>query len=225
MRLSIENVRFSYPENDFGLQIKSLEVDAGSSLALVGPSGCGKTTFLNLVSGLVTPQKGAITVGKDNLSTMSDRKRRAFRSEKTGYVFQDFGLVDYLTAQENILYPYLATGKARPDDPAKKAALLAAKLGIEHTLNKKPANLSQGEKQRVAVCRAMITNPALLLADEPTGNLDPANKTAIIEQLFHQSKNTGATLIVVTHDVELTKRFDQVVDFSQFRWSEKGEAA
>lgn len=216
MRIKFSNMRFGYPAGDFGLQVPDLMIEAGQSLALVGPSGCGKTTFLNLLSGLELPQRGEIFAGDLSLGKLSDGQRRAYRANMTGYVFQDFGLVDYLSAWENIIYPFLITGRARPADLEARAAALSESFGISHALAMKPARISQGEKQRVAICRAMLTQPRLILADEPTGNLDPDSKAMILDQLFAQASDTGATLVVVTHDIGLTGRFNRVLDIAQF---------
>ncbi|WP_425046017.1 ABC transporter ATP-binding protein [Primorskyibacter sp. S87] len=216
MKIEISNLSFDYPTGEFGIQIPELQIESGQSLALVGPSGCGKTTFLNLLSALITPQSGGIRVGELALKGLGDRERRAYRAGQTGYVFQDFGLVDYLTARENILYTYLVTDRPVPVDLDNRIQNLAESFGIDHILHKKPARISQGEKQRVAICRAILPRPQLILADEPTGNLDPENKAAILEHLFAQASETGATLVVVTHDIALSGRFDKVVDFAQY---------
>jgi ABC-type lipoprotein export system ATPase subunit len=216
VKIQISDMRFEYPKGGFSIHVPHLEIGSGQSLALVGPSGCGKTTFLNLLSALVSPQCGAIRVGDLSLATLGDSQRRAYRSRRTGYVFQDFGLIDYLDARENILYPFLVTDRDKPADLNQRLQSLAERFGIGHILSNKPAKISQGEKQRVAICRAMLTRPQIILADEPTGNLDPDNKAAILDHLFAQAGETGATLVVVTHDTGLTGRFDKVLDFSQF---------
>lgn len=216
MKIDIHNLRFGYPTGDFNIHIPELHLVSGQSTALVGPSGCGKTTFLNLISSLVKPQEGLILADDLSLGDLNDRQKRKFRAVQTGYVFQDFALIDYLTAYENILYPYLITRRTQPDDMNGRIEGLAESFGISHVLDKKPAQISQGEKQRVAISRAMLTRPPLILADEPMGNLDPDNKIAILDHLLAQTVETGATLVVVTHDTGLAARFDRVLDFTHF---------
>lgn len=217
MKVSVSDLQFEYPDRRFSIHIPNLEVASGQSLAVIGPSGCGKTTFLNLLSALVTPQMGSIQIGDLELTSLTETKKRAFRSECTGYIFQDFGLIDYLTARDNILYTYLATGRVLPDYMDQELRVLANSFGITNVLNKKSAQISQGEKQRVAICRAMLAQPKIVYADEPTGNLDPENKAIVMDGLFNMAVEKGATLIVVTHDVDMVERFDQTLDFSQFR--------
>lgn len=216
MKVRVSGVKFRYPGSDFSIAVPELEVGSGESLALVGPSGCGKTTFLNLLSGLLLPQAGEIEMGNRRLADLPDRERRRFRATQTGYVFQDFGLLDYLTALENILFPVRAAGLGRPEDLRPRARDLAGRMGIGHVLGRKPVQLSQGERQRTAICRAMLMQPPVMLADEPTGNLDPASKQTAMDLLFEQAGSNGATLIAVTHDPALARRFDRTVDFSTF---------
>lgn len=216
MTIEITNLEFKYPSGDFALSVPDFQIPSGQSLALVGPSGCGKTTFLNLLSALLTPHRGDIVVNQQSLVALTDTDKRTYRAQQTGYVFQDFGLVEYLSAKENLLYPYLITSQRRPNDLSLRIDELTNGFGIAHVLHKKPAQISQGEKQRVAICRAILTKPKIILADEPTGNLDPDNKGVILDHLFGQVDETGATLIVVTHDTGLADRFDRVLDFAQF---------
>ena len=132
-----------------------------------------------------------------------------------GFVFQDFALLDYLTARGNILYPYRIGAGLRLDRAARaRAEALAGACGIAGLLDRRPGRLSQGERQRVALCRALVTEPGVVLADEPTGNLDPANKALILDLLFERTRAAGASLLAVTHDHELLSRFDRVVDLA-----------
>jgi ABC-type lipoprotein export system ATPase subunit len=134
-----------------------------------------------------------------------------------GFVFQDFELLDYLNVLDNILHPYRITGALKLDKSVKKrAVLLAEEMGIGDKLKRKANDLSQGEKQRAAICRALLPQPELILADEATGNLDPDNKNRIMDLLFRSIEDHGATLLAVTHDHELLKRFDRVIDFKDF---------
>ncbi|ROU03702.1 ABC transporter ATP-binding protein [Histidinibacterium lentulum] len=214
--LSIDALRFSYPE--FRLEVPSLSVEEGERAAIVGPSGSGKTTLLNLVAGLFLPEAGRIRIGETEISSLSDRARRTFRARRIGFVFQTFALLDYLTARENILYPFRVGSGLSLDQAARdRAQALADRCGIGGKLDRRPGALSQGEQQRVAICRALVTRPGLILADEATGNLDPATKTLILDLLFDRAAEEGATVLAVTHDHDLLARFDRVIDFAQFR--------
>jgi putative ABC transport system ATP-binding protein len=187
-------------------------------MAVIGPSGSGKTTLLNLIAGIIVPSNGAIRVGDVKVDALSDAGRRDFRISSIGFVFQDFELLDYLTVFDNIIHPYRITSALSLDASVKKRATgLAEDMGIGDKLRRMPNDLSQGEKQRAAICRALLTRPQVILADEATGNLDPDNKTLILDLLFRAVEEHEATLLAVTHDHELLKRFDRVVDFKDFR--------
>ena len=157
-------------------------------------------------------------VAETDLGGLTDGQRRAFRARRVGFVFQSFALLDYLTARENILYPYRIVRSLRLDTDARQRAVrLAEACGIGGKLDRHPGALSQGEQQRVAICRALVTCPSLILADEATGNLDPETKTVILDLLFERAAEAGATLLAVTHDHELLARFDRVIDFADLR--------
>lgn len=216
--ISISSLRFSYPGTDFQLTIPDFAVAAGERLAVIGPSGSGKTTLLNLIAGILTPQRGAVSVGDVAVSTLSDDQRRDFRITTIGFVFQDFELIEYLNVLDNILHPYRITGALKLDAKVRqRAASLAESMGIGDKLKRFANDLSHGEKQRVAICRALLPSPELILADEATGNLDPENKNHILDLLFQSVREHAATLLAVTHDHELLPRFDRVVDFQSFR--------
>ncbi len=216
--IAVSDLGFTYPGGAFHLTIPALQVAQGERLAIVGPSGTGKTTLLNLLSGIVEVESGVVDIAGSRVDRMSATERRAFRIRQIGFVFQNFELVEYLTVRDNILYPYRLSDVLRLDREVRsRAEALAGAVGLADKLGRYPQALSQGEKQRVAICRALITQPRLLLADEATGNLDPANKGAILDLLFAQAKAHDATLIAVTHDHELLPRFDRVVDFLDFR--------
>lgn len=219
----IENLEFAYPGRGFRLRIPAFRLAAGEKVAVIGASGTGKTTLLSLIAGLVAPDKGRITFSGDPVSGLSDAARRSFRARRIGFVFQDFALLDYLSARENILYPYRITSGLKLDGAVRRRAEdLAAACGLAGKLDRRPGSLSQGEQQRIAICRAMVTQPELLLADEATGNLDPDNKTLILDLLFDWADAAGAGLLAVTHDHDLLPRFDRVVDFAGLR---EGRAA
>jgi putative ABC transport system ATP-binding protein len=157
-------------------------------------------------------------VAGTDIGALTDTRRRDFRIRNVGFVFQDFELLDYLNVLDNILHPYRITGALRLDRSVREQARrLAEGLGVGDKLARHPDHLSQGEKQRVAICRALLPGPRLILADEATGNLDPRNKGRILDLLFDSIDAHGATLLAVTHDHELLPRFDRVVDFADFQ--------
>ncbi len=214
--ISLSDILFRYPDSDFRLKIDDLSFLPGSKTAVIGPSGFGKTTLLYLISGILTPQTGDVRVHKHSLNELNDSERRTFRLTNIGFVFQDFKLLEYLKVKDNILLPYRINKALSLDDQARnRAAELASLLGIESKLAKYPNNLSHGERQRVAVCRALIHDPSIILADEPTGNLDPKNKEKIMQVLFDYAANKGSSMITVTHDHELLRGFDRVIDFQE----------
>jgi len=216
--IAVDSLEFSYPGMEFSLHIPRFEVAAGEKVAVIGPSGSGKTTLLNLVAGILVPQKGRVDCADIEVNRLGDRQRREFRISRIGFVFQDFELLDYLDVLDNILHPYRITGALRLTNEVRtRAAGLAGRMGIGDKLGRRIDHLSQGEKQRVAICRALLPSPSLVLADEATGNLDPRNKGHILDLLFSSVEEHGATLLAVTHDHELLPYFDRVVDFNDFR--------
>ena len=215
--IHVNALEFYYHKGGFCLNVAELIVEKREKVAVIGSSGSGKTTLLNLIAGIFTPNAGMIRVGDVSINDLNDSRRRDFRITHMGFVFQDFELLDYLNVLDNILHPYRITGALKLDKSVKKrAALLAEEMGIGDKLKRKANDLSQGEKQRAAICRALLPQPELLLADEATGNLDPDNKNRIMDLLFRSIEDHGATLLAVTHDHELLKRFDRVIDFKGF---------
>ena len=218
MMISIQKLEFSYPGGEFKLNIPDFQVAAGERVAVIGPSGSGKTTLLNLIAGIITPLNGAVNVDDAQISALGDRERRDFRISSIGFVFQDFELLDYLNVLDNVLHPYRITGALKLDKAVRnRAEALTQEMGIGDKLKRNPNDLSHGEKQRVAICRALLPQPKLILADEATGNLDPDNKTLILDLLFKAVSEHNATLVAVTHDHELLKRFDRIVNFQEFQ--------
>ena len=216
--IHIRGLSFCYPGDAFRLDIPSFELQQGEKLAVIGPSGSGKTTLLNLVSGIITPNAGEVQVADTAVSALSDARRRDFRIHNIGFVFQDFELLDYLNVLDNILHPYRITRALRlTAEVRRRARELAQQMGMGDKLQRGAGTLSQGEKQRAAICRALLPRPALILADEATGNLDPQNKSHILDLLFEAVDQHQATLLAVTHDHELLPRFDRIVDFREFR--------
>lgn len=215
--ISIRSLHFRYPQDSFQLAIDDLEIEAGETVGIIGPSGAGKSTFLNLIAGLLKPARGTISVDDQQVNALSDAAARRYRASHLGFVFQDFGLLDYLTAQRNILYPYHVSSALRFTSEVKERfAYLTGKAGISELLTRRPGALSQGEKQRVAICRALLHSPKLILADEATGNLDPRNKAIVLDLIQEVAAESGATLVAVTHDHDLLPRFQRVIDFKDF---------
>jgi putative ABC transport system ATP-binding protein len=216
--IEIRNLQFNYGGTGFRLSIPRLDVASGTHAAFIGPSGCGKTTLLNLIAGIVVPRAGSIRLGDLDVAALPDARRRDHRITRIGLVFQEFELLEYLSVRDNILLPYRINAALRLDAGVRRRAeALAAAVGIANKLQRHPDELSQGERQRAAVCRALLPSPDLLLADEPTGNLDPANKGRVLDMLLQQADEAGATLVAATHDHDLLGRFDRVFDFKDFQ--------
>jgi putative ABC transport system ATP-binding protein len=186
----------------------SLDVPAGQFLAIAGPSGSGKSTLLGLIAGLDQPTAGQIEVAGVDVTALDEDGLARFRRDHVGYVFQSFHLLPTLTAQENVAVPLELAGES---GAAERAAMLLAEVGLAERAHHYPVQLSGGEQQRVAVARAMARRPALLLADEPTGNLDSATGKQIIELLVGLNRRLGSTLVLVTHDAALAAHADRVV--------------
>ena len=192
--IQLKEIEFRYPQSDFKLEIDLLSFEEGSKSAIIGPSGFGKTTTLNLLAGILIPERGEVAVSNEVVNKLGENQRRNFRIQNIGFVFQDFRLVPYLSVLDNILLPFQINTVLKPSKNAVYLAKeLANELGIGKLLKKYPAKLSHGERQRVAIARALVNEPKVLLADEPTGNLDPENKTHIKDILFKSVEKYNAT--------------------------------
>ncbi|HEX6053210.1 MAG TPA: ABC transporter ATP-binding protein [Gemmatimonadaceae bacterium] len=187
----------------------TLDVTAGEHLAIVGPSGCGKSTLLNLLGAIDRPTRGTVTIDGTEVSALPDRDATRFRLTKVGFVFQRFYLLPVLSARENVELP-MAEASVPPAERRRRAVELLGYVGLEARANHRPAELSGGEQQRVAIARALANRPALLLADEPTGELD-AQTGADVIALFDRLNRDGTTIIVVTHDEQLAAAARRVV--------------
>jgi ABC-type lipoprotein export system ATPase subunit len=173
--------------------------------------------LLNLVAGILIPEQGSVRCGGSEVSALCDAARRDFRITRIGFVFQDFELLDYLNVLDNVLHPYRITNALKlTREVRERAGELLQQMRLGDKLGRGVERLSQGEKQRVAICRALLPSPQLVLADEATGNLDPRNKGHILDLLFEAAQAHGSTLLAVTHDHELLPRFDRTVDFNDF---------
>ncbi len=218
--INLVDIKYSYPNSDFHLSIDQLKIEQGSKTAVIGPSGFGKTTMLNLIAGIIIPDKGKISISETDISLLPDDNRRNYRLTNIGFVFQDFKLIEYLSVLDNIILPSRINKVLSLTKELRERAIeLAESLNIGDKLNKFPNKLSQGEKQRVAICRALLNNPSIILADEPTGNLDPENKKHILNILFEYVEKYNSTLITVTHDHELLNGFESIIDFKNFHES------
>jgi putative ABC transport system ATP-binding protein len=214
--IRIEDLEFSFADGEFRLAIERLEIAAGEHVACIGPSGTGKTTLVNLVAGILVPERGSVRVGEHVVSGLSDTERRRIRISEIGLVFQEFELLAYMTAWENILLPYrVAPHLALTREVRERARGLAEAMGLAETLARRPRRLSQGERQRVAICRALVTSPRLVMCDEPTGNLDPDTARTSLDLLFEQVTEQQATLLMVTHNHDVLGRFDRTLDMAE----------
>lgn len=211
--IRIDGLRYAYGGGTFRMEVRALEVERGARTACVGPSGTGKTTLVHLIAGVLRPEAGTVHVAGRDLGRMTDAEVREFRIANIGMVFQEFELLDYLSSLDNILLPYrVASALVLDRSVRSRARELAGAMGIDHVLTRRPARLSQGERQRVALCRALVTQPALLLCDEATGNLDPESAARSMSLLFDAVAARGATLFLVTHDHSVLDRFEQIID-------------
>ena len=206
-----ENLGKSVPTSNGNLQILTgihLQIAKGERVAVTGESGSGKSTLISLLAGLDNPTSGSILVDGRSLTGMDEDGKAELRNRLVGFVFQSFQLMQGLTAQENVMLPL----ELRGDKHAKaSAAALLGRVGLTNRLSHTPRQLSGGEQQRVALARAFVTTPALLFADEPTGNLDSQTGANIIELLFELNKENNTTLILVTHDTALASRCHRVI--------------
>jgi putative ABC transport system ATP-binding protein len=214
--IQIRGLEFGYATGGFELVVPELRVEPGESLALTGPSGCGKTTLIHLLAGILEPRAGAIEIAGLDMAALGVEDRQDLRALKVGLVFQEFELLEYLDVLDNVLLPYRLTPVLEMDEEARtRATELAQDIGLGDKLHRFPGQLSQGERQRVGLCRALVTRPAVVLGDEPTGNLDPANRDHVIGALLRYGREAGAPVVVVTHDHEILPRFDRSVDVTR----------
>lgn len=209
--LRTENLSKIYRSGDKSLTVLdnvSFSAKEGDSLAIIGPSGSGKTTLLGLCAGLDTPSSGIVSLLDFKLNAMSEDDRAYIRNQYVGFVFQNFQLLATLTALENVMVPMELRGER---NVAPKAKDLLNRVGLGDRMDHYPSQLSGGEQQRVAMARAFITDPKILFADEPTGNLDEENAQHLVELLFGMNKEQGTTLILVTHNLELAKMTQRIL--------------
>ncbi|SDX43449.1 ABC transporter ATP-binding protein [Aequorivita viscosa] len=186
----------------------SFDVEKGQTFSIVGPSGSGKTTLLGLCAGLDTPSAGSVALCGSNLNSLNEDQRAQLRNKEVGFIFQNFQLLPTLTALENVSVPLELQGDK---SATSKGRTLLEKVGLGDRVNHYPSQLSGGEQQRVALARAFANNPSILFADEPTGNLDTETGEKVIQLLFDMNKEQGTTLVIITHDMELANRTQQIL--------------
>ncbi|MFA5134557.1 MAG: ABC transporter ATP-binding protein [Patescibacteria group bacterium] len=194
--LALNEVTLALPEND--------------SMVIIGTSGSGKTTLLQLLGGLDYPTSGTISVNGQQLNAMSDNELSEFRNKTIGFVFQFFHLQDYLTAKENVALPLLLAGTVQQEAFARAEKLLR-QVHMEHRIDHTPKKMSGGEMQRVAIARALANNPKIIMADEPTGNLDKANAENVLELFDEIAKRKGVSVLMITHDESMAHRYEHVL--------------
>ena len=182
----------------------TLEIAKGDFVAIIGPSGSGKSTFLHLVGGMLSPTEGKVRIENDSVYDLTSDQRSALRKKKIGFVFQTFNLVPYLTALENVQVPLVLAGRGE-EEQQRRAESLLRRVGLSDRLDHKPSELSVGQQQRVALARMLANDPALILADEPTGNLDPETSASIMDFLV-ELNTEGRTIVMVTHDLRVADR-------------------
>lgn len=211
MSLRLSDVRFSYSDATFELSVPSLEVSAGERVALVGPSGSGKSTLLALMAGLVVPRAGVVETLGLRLSDQPEKERREQRL-RLGLVFQEQELVAHLGILDNVLLPLYLTAPRVASAARPRAEFLLEQLGLNPRLRRPSAHLSRGERERVALARALVHQPALILADEPTASLDAQNADRVWNLLFDTCRESSATLVASTHEARALERFGRVVE-------------
>jgi len=215
--IQIRNLNFRYPKSNFSLSVPELTINKESKVALIGKSGCGKTTLAHLIAGILNPTEGNILVSGKNLCSLTESERREYRAANVGFIFQEFELLNYLQVKDNLLLPFMINRKMEITNECKdRAHSLAESIGISDKLNQYPEQLSGGERQRLAIARALVTNPSIVIADEPTGNLDNETALTVMQEIIKQSTEKGATLIMITHDDSLLNLFEKTINVGDF---------
>lgn len=209
--LEVTNLCKTYGKGDTmvkALDNVSFSVEKGEFVAIIGPSGSGKSTLLHILGGVDVPTKGSVVINQTDISNLDETALAIFRRRQIGLIYQFYNLIPILTVQENLTLPLLLDGR-KPDE--KQISTLVKRLGLENRLDHLPNQLSGGQQQRVSIGRALVNNPALMLADEPTGNLDSENSKEIISLLRQFNKNFNQTVIIITHDEKIANSADRVI--------------
>ena len=214
--LQIRDLHFQYPASDFKIEISDIKITQGSKIAISGKSGSGKTTLTHLISGILKPQSGEILFYDKSITDMNDKEIRKHRISNIGFIFQEFELLEYLNVMDNLILSYKINKSLVLDTEIKdKAKEIANRIGIGNKLDQHPKQLSGGERQRLAIARALITSPPLIIADEPTGNLDEKTSNIVMDEITDQVSYTNSTLIMISHNNELISSFDEIIDIQE----------
>lgn len=214
--LACEAVCKNYYDGQLNVQVLNnltLQVDKGQSIGIVGASGSGKSTLLHILGGLDKPTSGRVSLMGQDLSQLSQKQLSRLRNRHLGFVYQFHHLLPEFSALENVMMPLLI-GKRPKEQARERALLMLEKVGLKNRVLHRPGELSGGERQRAAIARALVTDPACLLADEPTGNLDRKNALNILDMMMELKQELGTALVVVTHDDEMAARFDRVLNMT-----------
>ena len=214
--LACEAVCKNYYDGQLNVQVLdnlTLQVDKGQSIGIVGASGSGKSTLLHILGGLDKPTSGRVSLMGQDLSQLSQKQLSGLRNRHLGFVYQFHHLLPEFSALENVMMPLLI-GKRPKEQARERALLMLEKVGLKNRVQHRPGELSGGERQRAAIARALVTDPACLLADEPTGNLDRKNALNILDMMMELKQELGTALVVVTHDDEMAARFDRVLNMT-----------
>lgn len=226
--LHLENVQYHWPGRaSFGLRVPQLTLAPAESVLLLGESGSGKSTLLSLICGTITATSGRVHVAGKDIAKLSAGQRDRFRAEQIGLIFQQFNLLPFASVQDNILLPlkFAPHRRERTPNPVIEATRLCQGLGLpDGVMLEKAGALSVGQQQRVAAVRALIGNPPLIIADEPTSSLDAATQTTFLDLLFRQAQENNTMILMVSHDARLSEKFDRVIHMSDIAQSERAKS-
>lgn len=213
--IKLKNLKMTYHDNGTvidAIKIDKIDINDGKQVVFTGSSGSGKTTLFNLISGLILPTEGNVIINNTDITTLSEIDRDLYRANNIGYVFQDFNLFPDFTVMQNVLLPMTFSKRYEKKEMKDKAEDILKKVGMDNKASQKVKTLSGGEKQRVAIARSIVNKPKIILADEPTGNLDYKNGVKIMDLLKQIAKDERATLLVITHNHSQIDMFDEVID-------------
>ena len=216
--IKLKNIEMTYDDHGTkinALKLKKIEVKDGEKVAFIGSSGCGKTTLFNLISGMITPTKGNVIVEDIDITTLKESERDLFRANHIGYIFQDFNLFPDFTVLQNVTLPMSFSKRYSKNEMEAEAKAMLKRVGLEKKIDQKVKTLSGGEKQRVAIARSIINKPNVILADEPTGNLDYKNGAIIMDLIIQIAKEEKATLLVITHNNAQLELFDRSINIEE----------
>ncbi|MCM1489225.1 MAG: ABC transporter ATP-binding protein [Muribaculum sp.] len=213
--ITLQNINKIYRTDEIetqALENVNIEIDKGEFVSIMGPSGCGKSTLLNIIGLLDTPTSGTVNIDGTNVEGMKDAQMAAFRNSKLGFVFQSFHLIDSLNVIDNVMLP-LQYRKMSGSEREKRAKQVLERVGLSHRMRHRPSQLSGGQCQRVAIARAIVGNPEIILADEPTGNLDSKMGAEVMDLLHQLNKEDGRTIVMVTHNEQQAEMTDRIIRF------------